>query len=75
MDALLRASHAEGADAAKVSALTASVSKSLNQSAVMAKKKHDRAGESEAKALLAKLKPLAPAAAAPTAHAKAGRKR
>jgi hypothetical protein len=66
VDALLRASQAN-ADAAQVGALALTLDKAVGDKLVAAHKHKDRAGEIEAKTLLAKLRPLLPAKKRPVA--------
>ncbi len=63
VDALLRAQHG-GADAAHVQPIAAAVEKALLANIAQARKRKDRASEAEDRALLAKLRPLAPPAPA-----------
>jgi hypothetical protein len=70
----LRASQA-GADATQVGALALTIDKAVSDKAIAAHKKKDRAGEMEAKALLAKLKPLLPAHPVGKKHAVTSRGR
>jgi hypothetical protein len=74
VDALLRASAA-GADAAQVGALALTIDQAVSENASAAHKRKDRAGETEAKALLGKLKPLLPAHAVGKKHPVAARHR
>jgi eukaryotic-like serine/threonine-protein kinase len=60
VDAVLRASRAEGSDADKVKAVAIELDKTLGQHAATAKKNKDKASEAEDKALQVKLKPLLP---------------